>query len=192
MFGLDPERGVSGTFSFGVLYDSASTNNRAITCGYAPRAQGSDIIPMASSLYLGTINCSNMLESFVPELAMDGSIEVSAELITGRIDPTLDSGETLSKRHLKLEFPEVNPLDRGYDVQYAMDVLDEDVLSAAPWEDVLPETDGNRADIENGLGNWMHLRVVTDGTANSQGNYVGFNSFQVHFNPLYTRSRGEN
>jgi len=190
VFSIDPEIGISGTFGWDICADGNS-DGHMITCAVCPTSKDLTISPLQESLFLGTVGAEELIHTFREDLAQDDGSDFLAEWISARIDPTLEDPEladmSIPKRFLGLAFPEINPLSSAT-VEVARDAVDPH-RGVPLWESVVFSPGDNRAGIESGLADWLHIRIRDNGQPSSD---PVFGSFLVEYYETYPRNRKEN
>lgn len=190
VIGLDPIRGLTGTFSWADVAD-LNESDKGLTSGYVPRTKGSKISLLQDSLFLGTINAGVTLQTFRGDLGRDGVTAFKAKAITNRIDPAIvNRPQTVENPNLnrfwQVEYFDVNPIAHGATVQYTRDAI-EPHTNAVVWEDFKGLSDGARFAFNNGLARWVHLKIEDD---TEKFNKPVFGGFTLVYDDLGTRERG--
>lgn len=177
----EADRHLGQTLSWAQVDDYNSTG-KSFTCGYVPTAKGDSAGVFQESLFLGAIGAGKMLRTLVAGKTQDGAETITAEAIPNRLDPSLAEAAKVTepKRFDAVEFPSVNPLANGLTVQVCFDIEDptKDVVS---WDSVVNPSLKAKSTIRNGLGRWMHMRLLDTTLVTGK---VVFNSFKLWFYDL--------
>lgn len=156
---IDPSKGLTSTFSWPAYAADANSEQKAITCAYAPKTKGDQINPQQETVFMGTKNAGVTFQAFRDDLTKDGSTDFTAEAITQRIDPTLmETGGGSAKRFTHIELPSINSFEEGLTIEFAKEAVDP-VNDSPTWNSVVRRTGQSKATIPNGLARWIHLRI---------------------------------
>ena len=190
IFGLDPLRGLNGTFSWADVPD-LDADDKGFSIGYVPRTKGVQISVLQETLFLGTINADLTIQSFRSDLVQDNNVAFTARAITNRIDPSLINAQpgveaSGQKQFWDIAYLDVNPIAVGATHKYARDAL-RPHTDATAWEEFKGRSDGARFAFNNGLARWIHLEIID--TASPVGTSV-FGGFNLSYLELGARERG--
>lgn len=180
---IDPDKGLTNTFSWAYAPDG-NTQQKALTCAFAPKTKGDKINPQQETVFIGMKNTGTMIQTFRDDFNTDGGAEFLAEAITTRIDPSLLSeGAGTSKRITHIELPSINSWEEGLTIEFAKDVVDP-IATPPTWNSIVRGSGHSKATVPNGLCRWIHLRI-TD--ADSGKTTPTFNAFTIFYYELYSR-----
>lgn len=185
-FGVDPytaDYSIINSYAWASVPDNNS-DQKSISCAYVPRTKGTSINPLQDTVILGTVGASLTLNAFRSDLAQDNGSNITATIITGRIDPTrVDAKEPDKKRFVSLEFPGVNPFRLGLSIYFCKEVEDP-LAGGVTWIPLTFQSTDVRTFFPSGLARWIHLMFV-DATALSMRAIFG--GFRVYYYSLASR-----
>lgn len=185
-FGVDPDTAqvtIANSYSWASVPD-LNAGQDSLSCAYSPRTKGTAINNLADTVFIGTVGASLCLRAFRSDLAQDNSSNITATIITNRIDPTrVDTKEPDRKRFVGLEFPGVNPFVLGLSVYVAYEA-ENPIEASTAWTALTYSTTDVRTFIPNGLCRWIHLKFV-DVTAQSLRAIFG--GFRIYYYRLGSR-----
>lgn len=175
---------LTSSFSWAVVADG-NENEDCITCAYTPETKKSGISLLQETMFFGTLNADTTAQTFRNDLLTDNDETITASFITKRLDPSvaqrIDPRQSQAnfsdrKRFLGIEFPGVNPLVKGVDLEYTVEAQDPHLVTPT-WESLIWESGTSRAAIPEGLGRWIHFKG--EDTTSERG--VVFDGFSLNY-----------
>jgi len=170
---LDPELSVSGFYSFPQLADGNGSGSM-FTCAYIPPQKSGTISMRPNVVFLGTQNTSLMLQALNENKTLDGDTEISANIISNAIIPTLEKEEPMEMvRFISLEMGNINALPNGVVIKYLVD-KENPHINGYLWNDTYYESGSNRVFFPDAVGRWLHIKVIDETQVISRDMWTSF------------------
>lgn len=185
IFAIDSEGDLHNSYSWDSLAADKNSDDKGITCAIRPESRGPDANVMQGQAFIGGLNLGKMYRTFRHDLAQDDSNTIRAESILNNIN-CMEAAERPAEtlEFWQLEFPRINPVEKGLELYHAVDVQDPH-KGGISWT-ALDTTDdlSDIAQVPNGIGKSLSLRIIDD---TNVVNEAVFDGFVCHFQRLGTR-----
>jgi hypothetical protein len=161
VFSISDEGGgsVTGFYSWDSVMDN-NADGKMFTCGYSPDKKSDVISVSQSSVFVGTKDAGLVIEAFKRGVAQDNGVNVDARAITNPIVLTDEQNEPYEVcRFLSLETLDINGLEGGVVLQYAIDAKAPQRISPA-WINAHYSPGKSRAFFPQGIARWLHLQIL--------------------------------